>query len=260
MGSQSFKSQFGKRFRRAREERRLSRAALGVRLGISPKTIQSWEMGRTFIEDLSLIPAIEAELNVTLAYLLGVTDEQAGAPVVGEEGPPYGRQASFSTRAQAGPREAVCIPTKGSAQDVEAARRGYVAVPLVRPGSAAKPVADLRRRDVDRHCLFPRDWCVPGQALVAFRMSDSMLSPIVPLGSILLVDRRLTSPERLAGHLAALWVAKRGLRIRRLRLDPGGRTFQGLPEYGHTRGRVRVNPDRGDALLGRVVGQCCLVD
>ncbi len=66
----TIKTKFGKLFRAARDTKRLSRAALGMRLGISPKTIQSWENGRTWIEKLSLIPAIESELDVSISEII----------------------------------------------------------------------------------------------------------------------------------------------------------------------------------------------
>lgn len=61
---QRIRKRFGEKFRLARDDASLSRAKLAKKLGISPKTIQSWEMGRTFIEDLSLIPKLNRALNL----------------------------------------------------------------------------------------------------------------------------------------------------------------------------------------------------
>ena len=67
---ESIKSKFGKAFRERRDELKLSRDDLARMLGISKKTIQSWEIGRTFPQDLSLFPAIERHLQVGITELI----------------------------------------------------------------------------------------------------------------------------------------------------------------------------------------------
>ncbi|MDR1535410.1 MAG: helix-turn-helix domain-containing protein, partial [Planctomycetota bacterium] len=47
--SKNIKFEFGRLLRQSRDAKGMSRVSLARRLGISPKTIQSWEMGRTFI-------------------------------------------------------------------------------------------------------------------------------------------------------------------------------------------------------------------
>lgn len=74
---QLIRKRFGEKFRLARDEMNFSRAKLAKKLGISPKTIQSWEIGRTFIEDLSLIPKLNRTLQLdgTSHTILDMLDE-----------------------------------------------------------------------------------------------------------------------------------------------------------------------------------------
>lgn len=246
----SLKEEFGARFRAARDARKLSRAALGVRLGVSPKTIQSWEMGRTFIEDLSLVPAIEAELGITFAGLLGQV------PAADSERRPTPAAPRSLRHAVAGPLQPQVLVEDHGTVDGGGVKEGYVAAPVVRPGSAYKEVADLVGKDILRYGLFPNEWCPRGRVVVAFRMGDSALAPAIPQGSTVLVDRRLSDPERLHDRYVALWLADRGLRIRRLVVREAGEVLEGVPALPNARGRVRVVPADGDGILGPVLGVC----
>jgi transcriptional regulator with XRE-family HTH domain len=76
------KQRFGKTLRKARDSNRLSRAKLGEMLGVSMKTIQSWEMGRTFPEDLDLIPDLENFLGIRFDRILTEQEHAEPAPVM----------------------------------------------------------------------------------------------------------------------------------------------------------------------------------
>jgi transcriptional regulator with XRE-family HTH domain len=250
----AIKREFGKKFRAARDAKKLSRAALGLRLGISPKTIQSWEMGRTFIEDLSLIGPIERELGISVSGLIAeATNPQAGA-VAAEAPAVYPRRRG---RPKAGPvdlafqLQAVSGPAFPEAERLADA---FVAVPQVRPGAAMKDVADLAEADIVGHAVIPSDWVPRGGVLVAYRMAESTLAPIIPLGAQVVVDRRKVDPDKVMNRLVALEIRGKGLRIRRLMVDPAtGRTV-GMPTAESRRGKVPFRPDSGDRILGRVVG------
>jgi transcriptional regulator with XRE-family HTH domain len=256
MTSPSLKTEFGQRFRTARDGKKLSRAALAMRLGISPKTIQSWEMGRTFIEDLSLIPAIESELGVSFAHLLGQADE-SGAGLAAEPVAVYGTRTKAvrpSERAPTGPLRPVVNAVDAEKLDADEAEEAYVAAPLLRPSAAQTEPANLRTKDVQRYVLFPAEWCPRGRVVVAFRMSGASLAPAIPQGAHVIVDRRPIDPERLDGRFAALWVADRGLRIRQIEIDPQTGAIHGVPFGEKTRGSVELDFDKGDEILGRVLG------
>jgi len=69
----AIKASFGEKMKLARTMAGYSRQKLSEELGISSKTIQSWETGRTFPENMSLIPLIEKRLGFFIPNILGET-------------------------------------------------------------------------------------------------------------------------------------------------------------------------------------------
>jgi transcriptional regulator with XRE-family HTH domain len=67
------KVSFGEKMKIARKLAGYSRAKLAVELSVSAKTIQSWETGRTFPENMSLVPLIEKRLGFFIPDILGET-------------------------------------------------------------------------------------------------------------------------------------------------------------------------------------------
>ena len=77
MSNREICKRFGKALRNAREYRRMTRSVLAERIGVSPKTIQSWEGGRTFVEDLSLLKSLGAVLGFNMCMMLDNAMENA---------------------------------------------------------------------------------------------------------------------------------------------------------------------------------------
>jgi len=69
----SIKKSFGEKLKLARMAVGYSRAKLAAQLGVSSKTIQSWETGRTFPENMALIPMIEKMLSFFIPDILSQT-------------------------------------------------------------------------------------------------------------------------------------------------------------------------------------------
>jgi len=69
----AIKVSFGEKMKLARTMAGYSRQKLSEELGISSKTIQSWETGRTFPENMSLVPLIEQRLGFFIPKILGET-------------------------------------------------------------------------------------------------------------------------------------------------------------------------------------------
>ncbi|MFH0912017.1 MAG: S24 family peptidase [Planctomycetota bacterium] len=253
--SYNLKKVFGQRFRAAREAKKLSRAALSLRLSISPKTIQSWEMGRTFIENLSLLPAIESELQINVIQLLAAPPAEE-ENLAAESPAGYGAKhiVRATERVPAGPQFPIVLFPHTDETTIPDLQNAYVAVPLLKPASAAKPIDEIQKKDIVRQCLFPASWFVRGHTVVAYRMADSSMAPSIRLGAVVLVNRRQTSPNRLNGRMAAIWLADRGLRIRRILVDPEDGSVEGVPDLDRTRGRIRVDLEGKDRLLGSVLG------
>lgn len=251
MTENTLKTGFGKCFRDAREACKLSRAALGLRLGISPKTIQSWEMGRTFPEDLSLIPAIEQELGISFSDMISASMEHVPSTMAAEASPSYGRGRKRMDRAVTGPL-AVQVTVVGKNAD-EVDNADYIAVPMVKPSSAQKQASELLDEDIVKNVLFPAEWIKRGRLLVAFRMKDSAMEPYIPHGAAVLVDTRQTQPDKLYGQIVAFWQPDKGLRIRRMAVNPDG-TPTGLPGREGGRGKIELQFEGEDRILGVVIG------
>lgn len=77
----NIKISFGKKIELARKATGYSRAKLAVELSVSSKTIQSWEMGRTFPENMALIPLIEKKLGFFIPDILGQTVREEMAKI-----------------------------------------------------------------------------------------------------------------------------------------------------------------------------------
>lgn len=70
MKSETIKMEFGKLFRIHRLKEKVAIDHLSKMIGVSTRTIMNWESGKTFIEDLSLICAIEKVMNASVPRLL----------------------------------------------------------------------------------------------------------------------------------------------------------------------------------------------
>lgn len=258
--SATIKGEFGKRFRAARDAKKLSRAALGLRLGISPKTIQSWEMGRTFIENLSLIPSIESELNISVSDL--ICKATTGDSVAAEAPAAYGGKRK-SGRLNPGPvAVSFEICSEETARKLSESRLAelYVAVPRIKPTSALKPVSEISGKDIVDHVLIPGEWVPRGGVLVAYRMGDSGMLPMIPLDATVIVDRRPLDTVKGIGKVLAFNVTGKGLRIRRLQKEHGSGKFFGTTTLEGARGKFPFRPESGDEIVGRVVGIMALPD
>ena len=53
-----------------RREHRLSQAAFGTLLGVSPQAVSKWELGMS-CPDIALLPTLAKILGVSVGYLLG---------------------------------------------------------------------------------------------------------------------------------------------------------------------------------------------
>jgi len=79
------KKAFGEKFKLARMASGYSRAKLGVEISVSAKTIQSWEVGRTFPENMALIPIVRDRLGFFIPKILGETVEEQEKVLKGNE-------------------------------------------------------------------------------------------------------------------------------------------------------------------------------
>jgi hypothetical protein len=219
-------------------------------------------MGRTFIEQLDLIPILEAELECSLSAFIG---RAAGASVaspgqlgdIGDIGPTQmGIAAQQKLATRLGPLKPVfniAAPGEGGGKEEEYGEY-MVAAPLVKPNALLKPISTLKAREIIRHVLIPGDWVSRASVVAAVRMGDSALMPMIPLGAIVAIDMRPTPPEKMLGRIAAIGYAGRGFRIRRVVRNMEGDRFFGASIIEHARAQMPILEERGDRILGRVIG------
>ncbi|MCC8191050.1 MAG: helix-turn-helix domain-containing protein [Planctomycetes bacterium] len=262
------KAEFGRLMRLSRDAKGMSRATLAMRLGISPKTIQSWEMGRTFIERLDLIPQLEAELECSLSSLIA----RATGATVGASASQYGlidgnagldqhqmgaaSQQKLMTRpGPLSPRFTLATAASVAANEApENFEVEWVSVPMLKPSAVLNPVFATQPKDVIRHVIIPREWVPRAGVLVAVRMGDSAMMPMIPLGATVILDLRPMSLDRALSRIAAIDYVGKGLRIRRVVRDMAGERYYGASITEHGRAQIPIRPGKGDRVLGEVIG------
>lgn len=266
------KAEFGRLMRLSRDAKGMSRATLAMRLGISPKTIQSWEMGRTFIERLDLIPQLEAELECSLSTLIAkATGATVGAPTgqtgaTGTVSPDVissfdshqmgsaSQQRLLTRPGPLSPKFTVTSATQAAEEDPEKLESEWVSVPMMKPTAVLNPICDVQPKDIVRHIIIPREWVPRAGVLVAVRMTDSAMMPMIPLGATVVVDLRPMSLEKALGRIAAIEFAGKGLRIRRVKRDEAGERYYGAAVTEHGRAQIQIRPHKNDRILGEIIG------
>lgn len=127
----------------------------------------------------------------------------------------------------------------------------FVAVSLV-------PMSELavRRMDPDRvegSIMAYRQWLPHPDQTVGVRLEDDAMYPILPAGSVVAVDRAVTSPELLHGRLVA--ACPEGVPMIRW-LDLSGRHMilrPNQPNRDHPLIPVELNGLHSDVIVGQVV-------
>ncbi len=263
------KGEFGRLMRLSRDAKGMSRATLAMRLGISPKTIQSWEMGRTFIERLDLIPQLEAELECSLSTLIakatGATvvaaapsAETVAAAAIAADGQHQMGSASqqrlLTRPGPLSPKFTLAAATVSN-DDADRLEIEWVSVPMLKPGAVLNPVFEIQPKDILRHIIIPREWVPRAGVLVAVRMGDSAMMPMIPLGAMVVIDLRPVPLDKALGKIAALDFAGKGLRIRKVvRGDSATERYYGASITEHGRAHIPIRTGKNDRVLGEVIG------
>lgn len=264
------KAEFGRLMRLSRDAKGMSRATLAMRLGISPKTIQSWEMGRTFIERLDLIPQLEAELECSLSALIAratgatVANNSIGGPFVnasvesgnGEHQMGSASQQKLLTRP--GPLSPKFTLTAAASaalgNETDRYEAEWVSVPMLKPSAVLNPIFETQPKDILRHVIIPREWVPRAGVLVAVRMGDSAMMPMIPLGATVIIDLRPMSMDKALSRICAIDFVGKGLRIRRVVRDMAGERYFGASIMEHGRAQMQLRPGKGDRILGEIIG------
>ena len=203
----------GRRLRSARDLKGLSRQVLSARLGVSPKTVQSWEMGRTFIEKLSLFPLIERELGISLSEIIeeamlkksGKTSKKAS-----ESKAKYGKTIANTDAIETNPVVFSFNQVKTNSELNTECSKDYYAIPVIKPSSISKPVFDLKDSDVIDHTIISKDWIPRGGVMIACNNADNGMEPTIPADSLIIIDRRELILEKSIGRNIAIFQKGKG--------------------------------------------------
>jgi transcriptional regulator with XRE-family HTH domain len=272
------KKSFGKALRLAREAKEFSRANLALRLSVSPVSIASWEMGRTFIERLDLLPRLESELDISIPHILA--ESLAGRklpPPSAEPLPsPNSPKAQALAKPKAGPFavtfhdtptdvppyegayesidydertpaiEENASPDSGEGEREKALSQAWLAVPEMRFESLERAPNAFLPTDKIGGVLIPKTWITPKNICIAVRMPDGRMHPEIPDGAQVILDIRPYPLEKRIGCICALQVKSLGLYIRRLRQEEDG-SFWAMPSDDE-RWKIPMNAD--DKCIG----------
>ena len=251
------KEDFGRLLRAARDAKGLSRQVLSARLGVSPKTVQSWEMGRTFIEKLSLFPLIERELGISLSEIIEeamINEPGKGAKKAAEKRARYGKKPALAAEvADTTPVTFGFNQVRTNTELDSGISKNFYAIPIVKPSAIAKPVFDLKESDVTDHTIINSEWVPRGGVMIACTSSDNGLEPTIPVNSLIVIDRRELILEKNVGRNIAIFQKGKGLKLRILEEGSKPGKLKAVPSGGKNRGSFEIKPEKGDIILGRVV-------
>lgn len=230
------KNEIGKKLHEHRISMKMSRATLADRLGVHVKTIQSWERGISQF-DLEMIPHLHRELNIDFASLFAqLTNNNSWA----------GHESVTSVTVQAVAAPELMVPEIDANQ--------WVSVPFVRPSVLEKFNGFFARNDILRRVLIPSEWVPYGGLLIAVRLSDSSLSPNIPKGATVILDRTHNNPKKEVGQFVGIAFHDKGFRLRKLVCKDFPGNYHAVT-VGDARNKfLPFSEEKGDRLIGRVVG------
>jgi hypothetical protein len=127
----------------------------------------------------------------------------------------------------------------------------FVAIGIYPLSMLAQPILDQYR--MEGHVMAYRQWLPNPAETVGTRLVDDSMSPILPSGSIVAVDRSVCDPQRLHGRIVAAcpdgvpmirWLDLSGRHVI-LRPNHAGRDFSLIP--------VELGESGRDVIIGQVV-------
>lgn len=136
----------------------------------------------------------------------------------------------------------------------------FYILPLLRDPTAAGPGRRITDNDVEGPAIIHKAWCPHPNTTDYVRVKGDSMEPCVPDGSIVTIDKSLTDPEALLGHVVAIYIdATEDVTLRRLhRDDVNPRRFIGVPDHPTRENRPHVIEER-DRIIGRVLSVHALV-
>jgi hypothetical protein len=157
----------------------------------------------------------ETGVTVPAEVLLGFIEQTGANPIwlLTGEGPRYRRTCDERMLSQLSPVELI----RRGLEELERSPNSTVVVAAENlPGESASdfvavalyPFAEIGSEFLDPsraegHVLAYRQWLPNSAATIATRLTDEAMHPILPMGSIVAVDRSVTDPHKLHGQIVA---------------------------------------------------------
>ncbi len=140
--------------------------------------------------------------------------------------------------------------TKGSVNEQTLAE--FYILPLYSDEVAAASLEATTRTEIEGPAILHRAWCPHPRETeyVRVRTTGNSMSPTIPEGAIVTIDRHENSPDSLVGKVVAIALQDGRVMLRRLQRTAGG-GFVGVPDSsGHDELAVHLGPD--DKVIGLV--------
>ena len=209
----------------------------------------------------------ETGVTVPAEVLLAFIDQTGVSPIwlLTGEGPRYRQGVEDEVLSDLSPQELIrrglekleqrpAIPPGEGQEDGREAGSEFATVGVVSPEDLAGEATPLRAFDTVR--IF-HEWLSHPRATVALRVEDDAMHPILPVGSIVAVDRSIREPAGLEGRIVAARVDGRAvirwleLSGRHLILRPN-RPGPGTPTVALEPSALGPGPGPGP-ILGQVI-------
>lgn len=115
--------------------------------------------------------------------------------------------------------------------DVEAGYGDLVAIRVLRDPAAAGHGRVIHDEDVEGVGVIHRKWCPHPDETDYVRVKGDSMSPTLPDGSMVTIDRTETNPARLVGQVVAIWRADEDdVTIKRLLVDRKRKVYKCVPD------------------------------
>jgi hypothetical protein len=207
----------------------------------------------------------ETGVTVPAEVLLGFIDQTGANPLwlLSGDGPKYRRAHDDQLLSQLSPIELI---RRGLEKLEQEPTDVVIVAPENLPGEAMSdfvavslvPLRDLTRKPIDAsrvegYIMAYRQWLPNPSETVGVRLEDDAMHPILPIGSIVAVDRSVTDPQQLQGRIVAACPEREPL-IRWL--DLSGRHMilrPSQPTKDHPLIPIEIDAHTEGLVLGQVV-------
>lgn len=136
------------------------------------------------------------------------------------------------------------VPDEGTSE--------LAAVPILRDPTAAGPGRVIQDKDIEGIGIIYTGWCPHPEQTDYVRVKGDSMLPTIPDGSLVTIDKAEATPEKLIGHVVAIWLAEsEEVTIKRLQYDKNRRVYKGIPD-NITEDNLPFDLTSRDKIIGSV--------